>query len=100
MYSESFIMKKTHNAIFTFFDTIKENLIEATPAFRSILNTAMYEFGIKGISNINLFSDVLSGYFKSIAITKFAERNNIDIVSLVSGNNTIYDRLCVLKCKK
>lgn len=99
MYSESFIMKKTHNAIFTFFDTIKENLIEATPAFRSILNTAMYEFGIKGISNINLFSDVLSGYFKSIAITKFAERNNIDIVSLVSGNNTIYDRLCVLKCK-
>lgn len=99
MYSKSFIMKKTHNAIFTFFDTIKENLIEATPAFRSILNTAMYEFGIKGISNINLFSDVLSGYFKSIAITKFAERNNIDIVSLVSGNNTIYDRLCVLKCK-
>ena len=54
--------------------------------------------GKKDATSIQKISDAVAAKIKADAINRYAEENGIDIPSLVTGTNTIYDRLNRFKC--
>ena len=98
MYKGSFIQQKTHDAIKSFLDIMDGQVLEATRGFRAIVDHIANILGKKDATSIQKISDAVSAKMKSDAINAYAEQNGIDIPSLVTGNNTIYDRLNRFKC--
>lgn len=97
----SYVDVKTKNATSLFNDILADQLIDATESFNGICEGVLFNLPVedenvsqdllKKISNSVLIS-IRSGFFN-----QYAEKNGIDIRKLVSGNNTIYDRLIKLK---
>lgn len=99
MYRNSFIYKKTHDAIFTFMKIINGQIFEATPGFQNIVDRIAGMLNKSDATSISKISDAVDAKLKAEAINQYAKDQGIDIPGLVSGNNTIYDRLNALKCK-
>lgn len=98
MYWDSFIGQKTHDAIRTFLGIMDGQVFEATSGFRAVVNNIADMLGKKDATSIQKISDAVAAKIKADAINKYAEENGIDIPSLVTGTNTIYDRLNRFKC--
>lgn len=98
MYWDSFIGQKTHDAIRTFLNIMDGQVFEATSGFRAVVNNIADMLGKKDATSIQKISDAVAAKIKADAINKYAEENEIDIPSLVTGTNTIYDRLNRFKC--
>ena len=98
MYWDSFIGQKTHDAIRTFLNIMDGQVFEATSGFRAVVNNIADILGKKDATSIQKISDAVAAKIKADAINKYAEENGIDIPSLVTGTNTIYDRLNRFKC--
>lgn len=98
MYWDSFIGQKTHDAIRTFLNIMDGQVFEATSGFRAVVNNIADMLGKKDATSIQKISDAVAAKIKADAINKYAEENGIDIPSLVTGTNTIYDRLNRFKC--
>lgn len=98
MYWNSFIGQKTHDAIRTFLNIMDGQVFEATSGFRAVVNNIADMLGKKDATSIQKISDAVAAKIKADAINRYAEENGIDIPSLVTGTNTIYDRLNRFKC--
>lgn len=98
MYWDSFIGQKTHDAIRTFLNIMDGQVFEATSGFRAVVNNIADMLGKKDATSIQKISDAVAAKIKADAINKYAEENGIDIPSLITGTNTIYDRLNRFKC--
>lgn len=98
MYWDSFIGQKTHDAIRTFLNIMDGQVFEATSGFRAVVNNIADMLGKKDATSIQKISDAVAAKIKADAINRYAEENGIDIPSLVTGTNTIYDRLNRFKC--
>lgn len=98
---QSYIKTKTELALNMFSDILSDQLLDATRAFNGQVEDVIRELPVeddevsqqlaKKVSDAILVG-VRSDYFNT-----YASRNNINIKGLVSGNNTIYDRLNKLK---
>ena len=98
---QSYIKTKTELAMNMFSDILSDQLLDATRAFNGQVEDVIRELPVeddevsqqlaKKVSDAILVG-VRSDYFNT-----YASRNNINIKGLVSGNNTIYDRLNKLK---
>lgn len=99
MYKNSFIQQKTKDAIFTFMEILKDQVFEAAPGFQNIVSRLSVYLGKYDSRSINEISQAVAGKIKAEAINRYAYAHNINIPGLVSGQNTIYDRLNVIKCK-
>ena len=98
---QSYIKTKTELALNMFSDILSDQLLDATRAFNGQVEDVIRELPVeddevsqqlaKKVSDAILVG-VRSDYFNT-----YADRNNINIKGLVSGNNTIYDRLNKLK---
>lgn len=99
MYGDSFLQYKTRKALGTFMDILKGQLFEASKSFQYELFYIAEMLNKSDKKSLSKISNALVAKIKYKAIEAYAKDNNIDIKSLVSGNNTIYDRLNVLKSK-
>lgn len=94
-YENSYIKEKTQNALDLFNDILSSFTIESTPQFRAQMRTVMEALGEKNPSadmykavNRQIMNYIRAGFFNT-----WAEKQHIDIKGLVSGDNTIADRL-------
>lgn len=99
LYSQSFIGYKTRAALHTFWDVCSSQFLEGTQCFQNLLTAVSEKFGRTDVSSMQKISNALRGELKRESILQYCERNNIDIDGLVTGNNTIYDRLNRLVAK-
>lgn len=101
MYNESYIRQKTDLALNAFSDIMSNSLIQATPQFERQLNVVLNILNKQGErlneQIIGEVTDAIIQQIKSRFINDYASRHNINIKSLVSGDNTIYDRLIKLQ---
>ena len=98
---DSYIQTKTSNALRMFSQILSDQLIDATYQFNSQVEDVLRELPVdddnvsqqlaKKVSD-SILAAIRADYFNS-----YAGRNDINIKSLVSGNNTIYDRLNKIK---
>lgn len=99
--NQSYIKTKTELALNMFADILSDQLLDATKAFNQQIERVLMELPVeddnvsqqlaKKVSDAILI-DIRSGYFNV-----YASRNGVNIQELVSGNNTIYDRLNRIK---
>lgn len=101
MYSQSYIREKTNLALSAFSDIMSEQMIQATNQFEHQLNTILNILNKRGErlndEIIGSVSNAMIQQIKSRYINEYAKRHNIDIKGLVSGDNTIFDRLVNLQ---
>lgn len=101
MYNESYIKQKTDLALSAFEDLLSEQIIQATPQFERQLNImfdVLNKYGDRLTDDlISEITEAIIQWIKSKFINEYAKRNNIDIKGLVSGDNTIFDRLVKLQ---
>ena len=93
LYTESFIKDKTHKAIITFMDVMRGQVLEACPGFQRIVVGIAEYLGHTDTYSLQKISDAVQGKIKASFINDYATKNGINIPDLVSGNNSIYDRL-------
>lgn len=97
----SYIERKTTNAIDTFLSILKGQVLEASDAVYNSIKRILVRQNLKmSEDTLNkatraILAKIKSGYF--FAPGGYCERFNIDPKSLVSGDNTILDRLNRLK---
>jgi hypothetical protein len=99
--TKSYIQTKTERALNLFADILSDQLIDATRSFNSTVETVLTYLPVdddnvsekisKKIADTILVS-IRSDYFNA-----YASKNGIDIPGLVTGDNTISDRLNRLK---
>lgn len=99
LYTQSFIGYKTRAALHTFWDVCSSQFLEGTKCFQNLLTEAAEIIGRSDARSMQKMSNALRGELKRKAILQYCERNNIDIDGLVTGDNTIYDRLNRLVAK-
>lgn len=94
MYEKSFIKHKTHKAIGLFFKIIKDQVLESTPSYQRLVLRMATLLGKEDNDNaIASISQAVGDKLKSKYFIKYAQDNNISVTGLVSGPNSIYDRL-------
>ena len=99
MYEKSFIKAKTHLAIGLYSRILKDQVIEAAPAFQRLVSRIASLLNSEGDKDISKISQAVSDKLKSEYFIQYAKDNNIDIQGLVTGENTIYDRLLSIQYK-
>lgn len=99
MYEKSFIKAKTHLAIGLYSRVLKDQVIEAAPAFQRLVSRIASLLNSEGDKDISKISQAVSDKLKSEYFIQYAKDNNIDIQGLVTGENTIYDRLLSIQYK-
>lgn len=101
MYSQSYIKEKTDLALSAFSDIMSVQMLQATEQFNRQLHTILNILNKYGDrlneEIIGSVSDAMIQQIKSRYINDYAKRHNIDIKGLVSGDNTIFDRLVNLQ---
>lgn len=105
MRSMSYINAKTENALTLFRDIIGSQVIEGTDSFWEMTTSILEIIGKKGVQDEKIVKSVMnavkskikSGYF--FGNGGYCDRHGIDPKSLVSGDNTIYDRLQKIQAK-
>lgn len=103
MLENSYIKTKTLNATKSFLSILQGQILEATVSFQRAINQILRQQNISRDTSIDTLNKltrkilikIKSNYF--FAKGGYCERNGIDPKSLVSGPNTIYDRLNKLK---
>lgn len=98
---DSYISNKTENATSMFRDILGAQLIEATGSFNDQCEGVLFELPVDD-DNISQqlakkVSDALLVAIRSDFFNAYAKRLGINIRNLVTGDNTIYDRLNKLK---
>lgn len=100
-YTDSYIKDKTENALNLFFDIMSTFSIESTPQFQIQISDIC-----RAIGEINPSADVrkavsrqIMNYIRAGFFNTWAENNHINIKGLVSGKNTISDRLEDIRIK-
>ena len=94
MYEKSFIKHKTHRAVGLFFKIIKDQIIESSPSFQRLVLRMATLLGKENNDNaIAEISQAIGDKLKSQYFVKYAKDNGINVTQLVSGPNSIYDRL-------
>lgn len=93
MYEESFIKHKTHKAISMFSGILRGQVIEASPAFQRTVSRIAEALGRNDDKFISKISEAMSTKLKADSMLQYALDNDINIPGLVTGQNTIYDRL-------
>jgi hypothetical protein len=100
-YEDSYIKDKTKNALDLFMDIMGSFTIESTAQFQVQVNNILHAIGEdnasadmrKAVSN-QIMNYIRAGFFNT-----WAEKNNINVKGLVSGKNTISDRLEDIRIK-
>lgn len=104
-FDNSYIDKKTRNATETFLSILGEQMIEGTEEFQFRLAQFLSRCpnlsdsdikALKSASNA-LLAKIKSDYF--FGQNGYAKKLGVNVTGLVSGNNTIYDRLLKIKCE-
>lgn len=100
-YTDSYIKDKTENALNLFFDIMSTFSIESTPQFQIQISEIC-----RAIGEVNPSADVrkavsrqIMNYIRAGFFNTWAENNRINIKGLVSGKNTISDRLEDIRIK-
>lgn len=98
-YKKSYIEKKTANALDLFKDIMASFTIESTGQFRAQMNLIMYMLGETNptADMYKAVSRQIMNYIRAGFFNKWAEENSIDVKGLVTGNNTIADRLDAIR---
>ena len=99
MYEQSFLRDKTHRAISTFMKIMDGQVFEACRGFQKMTMMIADYLGRSDAKSYQKIADALTGKIKSEFFNLYAAEHDIDIPSLVSGNNSIYNRLDALKIK-
>ena len=94
-YKNSYIQRKTRNALDLFSDIMASFTIESTPQFRAQMNSVMEALGERNPSAdmYKAVSRQIMNYIRAGFFNYWAEIQGINIKGLVSGENTIADRL-------
>lgn len=100
-YKNSYIYQKTKNALDLFKDIMGSFTIESTPQFQIQVNKILREIGNEnGSADMRkAVSRQIMNYIRAGFFNKWAEDMGIDIKGLVSGENTISDRLEDIRIK-
>jgi hypothetical protein len=100
-YENSYIHQKTKNALDLFKDIMGSFTIESTPQFQIQVNKVLREIGEEnGSADMRkAVSRQIMNYIRAGFFNKWAEDMGIDIKGLVSGENTISDRLEDIRIK-
>jgi len=96
MYEDSFIKRKTHAAITTFLKVMDGQVFEACHGFQFVVSRIAESLNVKGSNAYDKIAKAVEGKIKSEYIINYAESRGIDIPGLVSGPNSIYNRLSAL----
>lgn len=98
-YAKSYIQKKTANALDLFKDIMASFTIESTGQFRAQMNLIMYMLGETNptADMYKAVSRQIMNYIRAGFFNKWAEENGIDVKGLVTGSNTIADRLDAIR---
>lgn len=100
MMLQSYIDTKTQESISIYRTILKSMLFEATKGFQDAVSIVLNEIGEANTQNIQLIKQVYNSVMFSIKskfINSYANRNGINIKELVSGDNTMFDRLGKLR---
>ena len=107
MYENSYIRTKTELALRAYEDLMSQQLIQATPQFKQQLFGHLGKQGLLTILNknqeqrtpelIQKCTDAMLSWIKSKYVNMYANARGINIKGLITGNNTIYDKLLKLK---
>lgn len=95
----TYIGKKTDAFIDLFFNIMKDQTFEGNDRYRSIMFELLSKLGTDNYTP-DLFQKIqqsINTAIKSDFFNDYCEKQNVDIRGLVSGNNTIYDRLNKIK---
>jgi len=97
----SYIETKTTKALKMFSDILSDQLLDATRSFNNTVEFVLAELPVddENISEklAKKVSDTILVSVRSNFFNNYAEKIGTDIVGLVSGDNTIYDRLNKIK---
>lgn len=101
MYKGTYIKEKTRIAIHDYLTLMSGHSIQATTQFNwqmaSLMDYLHLSPNTISIDTLEKISLSIMSWIKSKYINEYAKRHNIDIKGLVSGENTLYDRLLALK---
>lgn len=100
-YEDSYIKDKTKNALDLFMDIMGSFTIESTAQFQVQVNNVLHAIGEDNASADmrKTVSKQIMNYIRAGFFNTWAEKNNINVKGLVSGKNTISDRLEDIRIK-
>lgn len=100
-YEDSYIKDKTKNALDLFMDIMGSFTIESTAQFQVQVNNILHAIGEDNASADmrKAVSKQIMNYIRAGFFNTWAEKNNINVKGLVSGKNTISDRLEDIRIK-
>ena len=100
-YNDSYIKDKTNNALDLFMDIMGSFTIESTNQFQVQVDRILNQIGEKNASADmrKAVSKQIMNYIRAGFFNTWAQNMNINIKGLVSGNNTISDRLEDIRIK-
>ena len=100
-YNDSYIKDKTNNALDLFMDIMGSFTIESTNQFQIQVDRILNQIGEKNASADmrKAVSKQIMNYIRAGFFNTWAQNMNINIKGLVSGNNTISDRLEDIRVK-
>lgn len=100
-YNDSYIKDKTNNALDLFADIMGSFTIESTKQFQTQVDDVLHQIGEDNASADmrKAVSKQIMNYIRAGFFNTWAEQMGINVKGLVSGNNTISDRLEDIRIK-
>ena len=96
--TESFIHQKTVNALQTIVDMFAKQILQLVPRFMSRVSLMISDLDSASPTIREVLAREYEVYLKAQPIVEYAQRQGINIDELFTGNNTIYDKVCKLRC--
>ena len=96
--TESFIHQKTVNALQTVVDMFAKQILQLVPQFMSRVSLMISDLDSASPTIREVLSREYEVYLKAQPIVDYAQSQGINIDELFTGNNTIYDKVCKLRC--
>ena len=99
MLDDSFINRKTNNAIRLLPNIMGKHMIHMTDSFDDVVNYICTILNNKTKATRSVVQRKLLAYIKQKCINQYMNENDIDFRSMISGNNTLSSRIEALKRK-